>query len=116
MMIKNNQQLDHVIYFTIDEATAVERISGRRSCEKCGTVYHLGNNPPKIAGQCDACGGNLFHRPDDKPEVMKRRLENYRKQTAPLLDYYRQKNLLRQIDATRPITETLQRTLQSLGF
>ena len=116
MMSENQQQLDRVIYFSIDEAIAVERISGRRSCEQCGAVYHLGNNPPKKEGFCDSCGGNLFQRPDDKPEVMKKRFENYREQTAPLLDYYRQKNLLYAIDASDLIATTWQRTLQSLNL
>src|SRR5207245_7064152 len=70
------------------------RLTGRRVCRACGRTYHLTSSPPKRAGICDACGGELYQREDDREATVRNRLEVYRRQTAPLLDYYRQRNLL----------------------
>jgi adenylate kinase len=86
--------LDMVLYFDVSEPELLRRLTGRRVCRACGHTYHLTSSPPKRAGVCDACGGELYQRVDDSEATVRNRLEVYRKQTAPLLDYYRQRNLL----------------------
>lgn len=93
--------LSHVIYFAVPEAALVGRLSGRRTCSKCGAIWHMENKPTKNAGICDACGGELAQRSDDRPEAIGKRLEVYRSQTSPLLAYYRDRRVLREIDADR---------------
>jgi len=88
------QALDAVVYFDVSEAELLRRLTGRRVCRACGRTYHLTSSPPKRAGVCDACGGELYQRVDDSEATVRNRLEVYRKQTSPLLDYYRQRNLL----------------------
>lgn len=93
--------LTHVIYFAVPEAALVGRLSGRRTCSKCGAIWHVENKPTQRAGICDACSGELVQRSDDRPEAIGKRLEVYRSQTAPLLAYYRDRRVLREIDADR---------------
>jgi adenylate kinase len=93
--------LSHVIYFAVPEAVLVGRLSGRRTCSKCGAIWHVEHQPTKKAGVCDQCGGELLQRSDDRPEAIGKRLEVYRSQTAPLLAYYRDRRVLREIDANR---------------
>jgi adenylate kinase len=88
------QALDTVVYFDVSEPELLRRLTGRRVCRKCGHPYHMTSNPPKRSGVCDACGGELYQREDDGETTVRRRLEVYQRQTAPLLDYYRQRNLL----------------------
>ena len=88
------QTLDTVVYFDVSEPELLRRLTGRRVCRACGHSYHLTSNPPKRAGVCDACGGELYQRDDDGEATVRKRLEVYQRQTAPLLDYYRQRNLL----------------------
>ena len=93
--------LSHVIYFAVPESVLVGRLSGRRTCEQCGAIWHVETQPTKQSGKCDACGGKLVQRSDDRPEAIGKRLEVYRSQTAPLLAYYRDRRVLREIDANR---------------
>ena len=88
------QSLDGVIFFDVSEQELLRRLTGRRLCRRCQTTYHLVSAPPKRAGVCDRCGGELYQREDDREETVRRRLEVYARQTAPLLDYYRQRSLL----------------------
>jgi len=88
------QTLDAVVYFDVSEPELLRRLTGRRVCRACGHPYHLTSSPPKRAGVCDTCGGELYQREDDREDTVRNRLEVYRRQTAPLLDYYRQRNLL----------------------
>jgi adenylate kinase len=88
------QALDTVVYFDVSEPELLRRLTGRRVCRKCGHTYHLVSNPPKRAGVCDACGGELYQRDDDTEATVRKRLEVYQRQTAPLLDYYRQRHAL----------------------
>ncbi len=90
------------------DETIVERLSGRRSCGKCGKIYHLKNIPPKEEGKCDECGSEIVQRNDDKPEVVKTRLETYREKTAPLVKYYEDKRLLKVVDANGKIKENME--------
>lgn len=99
-------KLDRVIELAVDEAALVERITGRFSCRTCGAGYHDTFQRPKKNGVCDVCGGTEFvRRDDDKAETVKARLEAYRRQTAPILPYYKGKGLLSQVDGMAPIDE-----------
>lgn len=104
--------LSHVISFAIPESVLVGRLSGRRTCSKCGAIWHVEHQPTKQPGVCDACGGELVQRSDDRPEAIGKRLEVYRSQTAPLLAYYRDRRLLREIDANRPPEVVFQELLK----
>ncbi len=86
----------------------IERLSGRRSCSKCGKIYHLKNIPPKEEGKCDKCGAELVQRKDDQPDVVKSRLETYRQKTAPLVEYYEGQGLLKIIDASGKIEDNME--------
>ena len=93
--------LDVVLYLTAPEEAIVERLSGRRMCTNkvCGANHHIEFKPPKQEGVCDACGSPLYQRPDDQAETIRERLSVYRKQTEPLVEWYRERGLLRQVDA-----------------
>lgn len=82
------RKVDAVVLFTAPDDTLVKRLSGRRSCPNCGAVYNTFFSPPSVQGVCDRCGGSLVHRADDEPETVKRRLQVYLDQTAPLVDFY----------------------------
>ena len=91
--------IDAAVDFSIPDADVVERLGGRRMCRKCGTPYNITAAPPKVEGVCDKCGGELYTRDDDTDEAIKHRLDVYREQTAPLIDYYKSKGNLKAIDA-----------------
>jgi adenylate kinase len=99
MLAKKGMRLDRVIEITVDEAALIDRLAGRFTCAKCGASYHDRNHHPARAGVCDVCGSaDFIRRADDKPEAVKTRFEAYRKQTAPILPYYRDKDVLIQVD------------------
>jgi adenylate kinase len=98
--------LDHVVNFDIPDSGVIERLAGRRVCRKCGFNWHATLNPTKNEGVCDTCGGEVYIRDDDKSEAVQKRLDVYRKQTEPLIGYYRAKNILLDIDA-RPAVEKI---------
>jgi adenylate kinase len=106
--------LDVVLELKADEDEVVRRLSGRRTCRKCGHVWHTEFDPPKQEGVCDICGGELFQRDDDKPETIRRRLQVYNDQTAPLVDYYRDKGLLRTIEAEGRVDDVTRRAIDAL--
>jgi adenylate kinase len=91
--------IDVVINLQVDDGVVVERITGRRSCPKCGAVYHVKNMPPKQEGICDHDGAELVQRPDDTAEVVKNRLATYYEQTKPVVDYYKAKRTVHDVDA-----------------
>jgi adenylate kinase len=98
--------IDAAVNFDIADSEVVKRLSGRRVCKGCGKNYHVEFMPSAKDGACDSCGGELFTRDDDKIDAITRRLEVYREQTAPLIDYYKGKQLLKDIDA-RPKSEKI---------
>jgi len=100
-------KVDLVFNFVAPKSVIIERLSGRRICRKCGAIYHIKFNPPKRPGICDKCGGPLYQREDDKPEVIEERLRVYEKQTAPIVDYYRKKGILVEVDASRNMEEVI---------
>lgn len=95
--------LQVVISLEVDEDVLVERLTGRRTCKGCGRGYHVKYDQPHTAGVCDACGGELYQRDDDREETIRHRLSVYRQQTTPLIDYYRDRGLLKTIDGMRDI-------------
>lgn len=103
LLLESGRKLDHVINLNVDPEKLLVRITGRRICRTCGTTYHVIFNPPKQEGVCDKDGGELYQRPDDNEESVRTRLEEYASKTAPLIDYYANKGLLRQIDGDQEI-------------
>lgn len=98
-------KIDKVLNFFASDGIIINRLSGRRVCSECGAIFHVKNIPPKAEGICDLCQGKLIQREDDRPESVKKRLDVYNKQTAPLIAYYRGKGILANIDANRPIEQ-----------
>jgi adenylate kinase len=115
MLARQDLKLDHVILMEVDEAALVDRLAGRFTCRKCGASYHERYHRPQQEGVCDSCGATEFlHRPDDRPEAVKTRLDVYRQQTAPILPYYRAKGLLRSVDGMadpNQVTAAIERLL-----
>jgi len=106
MLARHALKLDHVILIEVDEAALIDRLAGRFSCRECGASYHERYNRPKQEGHCDVCGATDFvQRPDDRPEAVRTRFEVYRRQTAPILPYYRAKRVLETVDGMRDIDE-----------
>ena len=104
--------IDKVVNFVVPDDVVVQRLSGRRICPKCEAIYHVDNMPPKVAGVCDACKAALVQRPDDQPEKIKNRLVVYKKQTEPLIGFYRQRGLLIDVDASLPQADLIAAALQ----
>ena len=100
-MEERNQKIDMVIYFDVDDEILIQRLTGRRTCPKCGATYHITNNPPKQEGICDRCGTKLIQRADDTIETVKNRIDVYNKQTSVLIEYYTNKGILKSIDGTK---------------
>ena len=99
------RKIEHVLNIEVDPDELVKRLTGRRICKVCGTSYHLQFNPPKVEGECDKDGGELYQREDDNPETVKNRLEVNMTQTAPLLAFYNAKNVLSNIDGQQDIDD-----------
>ena len=109
-----NTKLDGVLSYTLPIEKVIERISGRRMCKQCSASYHLKAMPPKKAGVCDKCGGELYLRDDDKPETVRVRMEAYEKSTKPLADYYQRRGLLIEISADGAADDISARTMKIL--
>jgi adenylate kinase len=101
-------------YIQVPEDELLSRLSGRWSCRQCGSVYHQRFQPPRQAGHCDQCGGELYQREDDRPETVRRRLEVYFQQTAPLIDYYRDRGKLVGIDGDKSVEEVAEDLLAAV--
>lgn len=98
LLAEIGRRLDAVLYINVPDGELLARLTGRRSCPKCGAVYHVTANPPKKEGVCDVCGTELVQRPDDREEVINERLRVYHSSTAPLLDLYRGRGVLREVN------------------
>jgi len=107
--------LDRVVYFSLSKDEIVRRISGRRSCPDCKAVYHLESVPPKKEGICDACGMPLIQRNDDKPETIESRLAVYQEQTAPLIEYYKTRKILGELDGAGLVSAVQDRLVALLA-
>jgi adenylate kinase len=106
--------LDLVLELIVDEDEVVRRIAGRRQCRGCDKTWHVDFDPPSHEGVCDRCGGELYQRDDDKVEVVEERLRVYKRDTAPLIDYYGAQNKLVGIDAAGPVEDVTQRAIDAL--
>lgn len=120
-LTKMNEEIDKnidakfkAIYFDIDTSILIERIVNRQSCSVCGEIYNLEFKPPKNAGVCDKCGGELTQRKDDTREVAQSRFDTYYKETSPLVDYYKKMGVLEAIDANGTIEEVWERLLKAI--
>lgn len=108
-----DKQIDHVINIAVDRSLLLARLTGRRICESCAATYHVIFNPPREEQVCDKCGGALYQRSDDNEEKVSTRLDEYTSKTAPLLAYYEDEGLLRQVDGEQHIDEVAN-VLQSI--
>jgi adenylate kinase len=112
---KMGLRLNGVLSVQVPENILIKRLAGRRTCRQCGALTHVAFNTPKTAGVCDRCGGELYQREDDKEETVAHRLEVYRAQTAPLVDYYQKRGLVRVIDGVGEIGVIRARIIEALG-
>ncbi len=108
--------IDAAVDIEVDDATIVERMSGRRTCEACGASFHVVNNPPKKVGVCDVCGKPLVIRKDDAPETVKARLATYHQQTEPLIAFYRERGKLKTVENQPTIEATTAEIEKALGL
>lgn len=108
VMRELGMDLDAVLSIDVDEEELVTRLTGRRVCSNCGTTYHIKFNPPKVRNICDHCGGELYQRGDDTVETVKERLDVYKKQTFPLIEYYQRKGLFISVDGNKDIDQVFE--------
>ncbi|AEF81512.1 adenylate kinase [Leadbettera azotonutricia] len=108
-------KVDKVVNFDIPDTSVLERLGGRRVCRKCGHNFHIIFDKPKKETVCDHCGGEVYTRDDDKPEAVQKRLEVYRAQTAPLIDFYRKKGLLVDVDARPAVDQVVENFKHALA-
>ena len=114
LMENQNIALQAVVNYELPIAEIVHRLSGRRTCKNCKAVYHVTDRPPKTPDVCDRCGGALHQREDDRPESVKVRLQAYEEKTAPLIEFYRERNLLLSVSAAGTPDEISTRTIEAL--
>lgn len=114
MLEKNGRRLYRVVSIDVPDAELLKRLGGRWTCKQCGAVYHEVASPPKKAGVCDKCGGELYQRADDNVETIKQRLQVYHNQTAPLMDYYKKQGKLVAVDGTVTIENVTKQILEVL--
>lgn len=107
--------LDRVVFFDVPRAELLRRLTGRRICRACGRTFHVVSAPPKVAGTCDACGGELYQRADDREATVATRLDVYKTQTAPLLDYYRGRKLLAEVVGEGPVDRVAEAIRAAVG-
>jgi len=115
MLEQGGRRIDAVVNFKVPDADVVSRISGRRTCAQCGAAYHVQFSKPSQDGICDKCGSALMQRDDDKTETVQKRLNVYNEQTAPLIDYYRKKGLLKEVEGLGSLEEIFNRLMSAIG-
>ena len=114
-LAEQGKAIGKAVYIEVAEKELLERVGGRRICRQCQAPYHAVNSPPRVWGKCDRCGGKLFQRPDDTEETVKKRLQVYFAETAPLIDYYTQVEKLLAIDGEGNVDEVRKRIHEALG-
>ena len=115
LFARKGLSLDRVVYFNVSRAELLRRLTGRRVCRACGRTYHLVSAPPEVADKCDACGGELYQRVDDSEATVATRLDVYQKQTSPLLEYYRGRNLLAEVAGEGPVAGVAEAIRKATG-
>ncbi|MGV3486998.1 MAG: adenylate kinase [Tuberibacillus sp.] len=115
LLAEMDRKIDAVLYIDVDRDSLLERLTGRRICSQCGATYHVTLNPPKEPGVCDKCGGELYQRDDDSKETVKTRLEVNEKQQQPLLDFYKKRNCLKEINGDQEIDDVFASVENILG-
>ena len=110
-----NDKIDYAINVDVPDENIVRRMSGRRACVTCGATYHIEHVPPKKEGICDKCGSNLILRDDDKPETVLNRLKIYHEQTQPLIDFYNNEGILKEVDGTIDVKDAFENITKILG-
>lgn len=103
-----NKPIDYAVYLDSSLPVVIKRLTGRRVCRDCGAIFHVENMPPKQEGICDACGGEVYQRPDDNEETVKTRMDVYLKNTKPVVDYYEAQGKLKKVDADKDSKEVQQ--------
>lgn len=111
----NEQKIDTALLIEVPKEFILERMTGRRVCSACGASYHIKFNRPKVENKCDICGGPLVQRKDDTEETVKERLDVYDRQTQPLIQYYKEKNILAKVDGTEEIGKVFEKICDVLG-
>ena len=112
--LKDITSIDLVIMLKVPDNIVIERLSNRRICSKCGENFNLKNIPPKVEGICDHCGGELIHRTDDTPKIIKHRLEVYHKMTEVVYDFYLRKNCIVEVDASGNVKEIVDNAINAI--
>ena len=112
---KQNDKIDYAINVDVPDENIVRRMSGRRACVTCGATYHIEHVPPKKEGVCDKCGSELILRDDDKPETVLNRLKIYHDQTQPLIDFYNNEGILKEVDGTIDVKDVFANIVAILG-
>lgn len=112
---KINEKMDFAIDIEVPDENIINRMGGRRACVGCGATYHVVNIPSKKEGICDRCGAELILRDDDKPETVKKRLDVYHNQTQPLIDYYKNQNILFEVDGTMQMNQVFDAIIKVIG-
>ena len=115
IMADLGSQIDAVINIQVDKSLLLDRLTGRRVCKGCGATYHVINNPSKVANICDKCGGELYQRKDDNAETVGSRLDVHDAQTAPLIEYYTKKGLIKNIEGDQEMSKVLADICDALG-
>lgn len=110
-----NEDLDTALLIEVPTDFILERMTGRRVCPSCGASYHIKFNPPAAQGKCDVCGSDVIQRKDDTEETVSERLDVYERQTQPLIDFYKERNLLSTVDGTQAINEVFESICNILG-
>jgi adenylate kinase len=113
-LARQGKAIDGVVYIKVSEEELIRRLGGRWICRQCQAPYHAAESPPKVAGKCDRCGGELYQRSDDTPETVKNRLEVYARETAPLIDYYTGQSKLIEVDGEGGVVAVSERVLSAL--
>jgi adenylate kinase len=108
-------EIDRVIFFEVSEGELLRRLTGRRVCRGCGALYHVVSSPPKAAGRCDQCGGELYQRDDDREATVRGRLHVYQAQTVPLLDHYRGQDRVVSVAGEGPMDEIARSIRRAVG-
>jgi adenylate kinase len=115
LLAEKGEAIRVVLLISAPTEALLERLANRWTCSRCGAIYNMKTNQPDAIGVCDRCGGKLIQRPDDQPEVQRKRIGVYMEQTMPLVDYYRARGLLAQVDGTQSIEEVYRQILDAIA-